>query len=161
MNTSNFVSIPALMFAEQEILVFEGRRHTYGELWERIQRLGNGLRRRGVARGDRVGALQTNSDDYVAAYFAVAAIGAVFVPLNYRAKLPELEYMIGSAGIVALLVGDRYVDAVEQLRPRLPSVRALRLSRGTPPGDGAARRADRRADRTSRKRRSRTTTRRS
>ncbi len=124
MNTSNFVSIPALMFPEQEILVFEGRRHTYGELWERIQRLGSGLRRRGVARGDRVGALQTNSDDYVAAYFAVAAIGAVFVPLNYRAKLPELEYMIGSAGIVALLVGDRYVDAVEQLRPRLPSVRA-------------------------------------
>ncbi len=122
MNTCNFVSIPAQMFPDQEILVFEGRRMTYGELWEAVQHLGNALRGLGVRRGDRVGALQTNSDQYVVAYFASAAIGAVFVPLNYRAKLPELEYMIDTAGIKVLLVGERYVSAVNELRSRLPSV---------------------------------------
>ncbi len=122
MNTSNFVSIPAQMFPDQEILVFENRRWTYGQLWEGIRRLGNALRGLGVGRGDRVGALHTNSDQYIMAYFATAAIGAVFVPLNFRAKLPELEYMIGAARIGVLLVGDRYVSTVEQLRPRLPSL---------------------------------------
>ena len=124
MNTSNFVSIPAQMFPEQEILVFEGRRLTYGELWAGVQQLGNAFRRIGVGRGDRIAALQTNSDQYVTAYFAAAAIGAVFVPLNYRAKLPELEYMINTAKTKVLLVGDRYVGGVDQLRSKLSTVEA-------------------------------------
>jgi len=121
-NTCNFVSIPAQIFADQEILVFEARRWTYGQLWERIQQLSVGLRKIGVGHGDRVAVLHTNSDDYVATYFAAAATGAVFVPLNYRAKQPELEYMIGTAKTKVLLVGDRYVALVEAMRPALSSV---------------------------------------
>jgi acyl-CoA synthetase (AMP-forming)/AMP-acid ligase II len=122
-NTSNFVSIPATMFADQEVLVFEGARLTYGQLWENIQRLANAFRGLGLGRGDCIAVLQTNSHHYVEAYYAAAAVGAVFVPLNYRAKLPELEHMINTARVKTLLVGDRYVDVVAQLRPRLGSVR--------------------------------------
>ncbi|HUI25754.1 MAG TPA: long-chain-fatty-acid--CoA ligase [Candidatus Kryptonia bacterium] len=122
MNTSNFVSIPAMMFPDQEILVFENQRRTYGELWERIQRLANALEAAGVRRGDRVAVLQTNSAQYVETYFAAAALNAVFIPVNYRAKLPELEYMLGVAETKVLLVGDRYVDAVRQILPKLPSI---------------------------------------
>ena len=134
MNTSNFVGIPAQMFPDQEILVFQDRRLTYGQLWETVRRLGNVLRTLGVQPGDRVGALQTNSDHYVAAYYAAAAIGAVFVPLNYRAKPPELEYMIETAGIKVLLVGGRYVPVVAELRARLASVRSFVALDGPQPG---------------------------
>jgi len=122
MNTANFVGLPAQMFPDEEILVFGDRRYTYGQLWEMVQRLGNALRGLGVKPGDRVGALQTNSDHYIAAYYATAAIGAVFVPLNYRAKPPELEYMINTAGISVLLVGARYVGVVGELRAKLGCV---------------------------------------
>ena len=125
MNTANFIGIPAQMFPDQEILVFGERRLTYGELWAMVRRLGNALRRLGVQPGDRVGALHTNSDHYVAAYYASAAVGAVFVPLNYRAKPPELEYMIEAAAIKVLLVGSRYVPLVSDLRARLASVRTF------------------------------------
>jgi acyl-CoA synthetase (AMP-forming)/AMP-acid ligase II len=121
-NTSNFVSIPAAMFGEQEILTFEDHRLTYAQLWADIQRLANALRGLGVARGDCVAVLQTNSHHYVQAYYAAAAVGAVFVPLNYRAKLPELEHMVNTARVKVLLIGDRYVDALVPLRPRLTSV---------------------------------------
>jgi acyl-CoA synthetase (AMP-forming)/AMP-acid ligase II len=121
-NTSNFVSIPAAMFADQEILVFEDDRLTYGQLWENVQRLANALSALHVRRGDCVAVLQTNSHRYVAAYYASAAIGAVFLPLNYRAKLPELEYMITTANAKVLMVGDRYHEAVSQLRPQLTCV---------------------------------------
>lgn len=124
MNTSNFVSIPAQMFPEQEILVFESVRLTYGALWERIRRSANALRALGVRRGDRVAVLQTNSNHYVEAYFAAASLGAAFVPLNYRAKPAELEYMIGGAGAKVLLVGERYLPLVEELRPRLAGMDA-------------------------------------
>ena len=122
MNTSNFVSIPAAMFGDQEILVFENDRLTYEQLWEDIQRLANALLQLKVARGDCVAVLQTNSHRYVEAYYAAAAIGAVFLPLNYRAKLPELEYMITTAKAKVLIVGDRYQDEVAHLRPQLGTV---------------------------------------
>ena len=134
MNTANFVGLPAQMFPDQEILVFGERRLTYGELWEQVRRLGNALRALGVRRGDRVGVLQTNSEQYVTAYYATAAIGAVFVPLNYRAKPPELEYMIETAGIAVLLVGGRYLALIDELRPRLSTVRTF-VTLDTPRAD--------------------------
>jgi len=122
-NTANFVSIPAAMFEDEEILVFENHRLTYGQLWANIQRLANALRALGIQRGDCVAVLQTNSHWYVQAYYASAAIGAVFLPLNYRAKLPELEYMVTTAHAKVMLVGDRYLDTVAQLRGKFTSVR--------------------------------------
>ena len=110
------------MFGDQEILVFENHRLTYEQLWENIQRLANALRALNVGRGDCVAVLQTNSHRYVEAYYAAAAIGAIFLPLNYRAKLPELEYMITTARAKVLIVGDRYQEAVAQLRPQLATV---------------------------------------
>jgi acyl-CoA synthetase (AMP-forming)/AMP-acid ligase II len=121
-NACNFVSIPAQIFPDQEILVFEDRRWTYGQLWEAISRVGEGLRRFGVGRGDCVAVLQTSSDRYIITYFATAAIGGVLVPLNCRAKLPELEYMISTASTKLLVVGERYASEVGELRGGLKSV---------------------------------------
>lgn len=122
MNTAQFISIPSMMFSDQEILSFEGTRLTYGTLSERVKRLAGGLREQGVQPGDRVAVLQTNCHQYVEAYYATATLGATFVPLNYRAKPPELEYMITAANSKVLFVGDRYIDLVNQLKPQLGCV---------------------------------------
>jgi len=122
MNTAQFISIPSMMFSDQEILSFEGTRLTYGELSARVKRLAGGLREHGVAPGDRVAVLQTNCNQYVEAYYATATLGATFVPLNYRAKPPELEYMITAANSKVLFVGDRYVELVNELKPQLGCV---------------------------------------
>ena len=134
MNTANFVSIPATIFADQEILVFEGQRWSYGELWERVQKIANVLRDIGVTPGDTVAVLQTNSNDYVATYFATALVGGVFVPVNYRAKPPELEHMLGTAKTKVLLVGDRYVSLVNDLKPKLPTIETMVAMETEQPG---------------------------
>jgi len=122
MNTANFVSIPASIFPDQEVLVFGENRWTYGQLWQRVQQIGNALREAGVGPGDRVAVLQTNSDDYVATYFATALIGGVFVPVNYRAKPNELKHILSTAKTKVLLCGDRYVSLVDSLRSELPTI---------------------------------------
>ena len=122
MNTANFLSIPSTMFPDQEILVFEGTRLTYGQELERVRRLASMLRDLGIKPGDRVAMLQTNSHQFIEAYYATATLGATFVPLNYRAKPPELEYMVTAATVKALFVGDRYIELVYQLQPQFPSV---------------------------------------
>src|SRR5262245_30760762 len=52
-------------------------------------------------------------------------LGGVFIPLNYRAKRPELAHMLTTGQVRVLLVGERYLDLVEELRPELPELQVL------------------------------------
>lgn len=122
MNTANFLTIPATIVPDQELLVFGNRRQTYQETTARVLRLASALSALGVAKGDRVAVLDTNSSQYVEAYFATSVLGGVFVPLNYRAKADELEYLIMTAGVCTLVVGERYLSLVNEVRHRLLSV---------------------------------------
>ena len=121
MNTANFLSIPASMFPEQEILVSGDRRFTYGEMQERVRRLANALRARGVGRGSSVAVLATNSNHYIECYYATASAGATFVPLNYRAKTNELTHMIGRAEPRVLFFGGRYREILDRVAGELPA----------------------------------------
>jgi acyl-CoA synthetase (AMP-forming)/AMP-acid ligase II len=123
LNTANFLSIPASMLPEQEILVFGERRLPYAELLSRTRKLASSLRGLGAGRGKVVAALQTNSSDLVESYYASATLGATYVPVNYRAKPPELEYMLSAAKTEIVFVGERYADLLESLLPKIPTVR--------------------------------------
>jgi fatty-acyl-CoA synthase len=70
-------------------LVSGGRQLTYGELGIRIRRLGNGLRRLGVARGDRVAWLGENHPAFLESLFAVGLLGAALAPVNHRLQSDE------------------------------------------------------------------------
>ena len=123
MNTTDFLSISNAICPERDCVVFEGRRWTYSRLNDRVNQLANSLLQRGVGKGDSVGLLHVNCHQYIETYFASAKIGAVFVPLNFRAKADELAYMIGHAEVKVLFVGDRYLDLVNAIRPQLSTVR--------------------------------------
>jgi len=134
MNTANFLSIPGMMFPDQELIVFEGTRLTYAGALERVRRLATSLQKLGVKPGDRVAALQTNSNQFIESYYATATLGATFVPLNYRAKQPEIEYMVTAADVKVLFVGSRYVDQIKQLQPKFTSVKHYVAMESPTPG---------------------------
>ena len=125
MNTVSFLAIPAGIVPDQEAIVSGADRFTYAETFARVRRLAGALERLGVARGTRVAALHTNTHRYVEAYYATAMLGGVFVPVNYRAKRPELEHMLKSSEAQVLFVGERYVGDVDSLRDALPHLRTL------------------------------------
>jgi fatty-acyl-CoA synthase len=51
----------------------------------------------GVARGDRVAVPGAEHDDTLEVQFACGRIGAVFLPLNTRLNVPELQFIVGDA----------------------------------------------------------------
>jgi acyl-CoA synthetase (AMP-forming)/AMP-acid ligase II len=106
------------------MMVFEGARWTFSQGNERINQLANALAGLGVKRGDRVGMLQVNCNQCIEAYFAVAKLGAIFVPLNFRARSEELSYMVSKAKAKFLFAGDRYLEMVDTMLPQLPCVEA-------------------------------------
>lgn len=114
MNTFGFLAIPGELFPEQEIVVCGDLRLTYAQLLDRVRRLGSALRGLGLRHGDRLAVLSTNCHRYLEAFYASALLGVVFVPLNYRAKLPELEHMLRAGRARLLLVAGRYRELAEK-----------------------------------------------
>ncbi|HEY0849293.1 MAG TPA: long-chain fatty acid--CoA ligase [Bradyrhizobium sp.] len=75
-----------------------GRRFSYGDLDQRVSRLASHLRDAlEVARGDRVAVLALNTTDTMEVQFACFRLGAIFLPLNNRLTVPELQFIVGDA----------------------------------------------------------------
>ncbi|MGH7894100.1 MAG: class I adenylate-forming enzyme family protein [Candidatus Binatia bacterium] len=125
MNTVGFLAIPAGIVPDQEAVVSGADRFTYAEVLVRVRKLAGALAGLGVGRGTRVAALHTNSHRYVEAYYATAMLGGVFIPVNYRARRPELEHMLKSSEARVLFVGERYLGDVDAMRELLPNLRTL------------------------------------
>jgi fatty-acyl-CoA synthase len=82
------------------------RRFSYAELDARVSRLATHLRDQlKIARGDRVAVLALNTTDTLEVQFACGRIGAVFLPLNTRLTVPELQFIVGDAS-PSLMVHD-------------------------------------------------------
>ena len=74
------------------------RRLSYAQFDARISRLATHLRDAlGVKRGDRVAVLALNTSDTLEVQFACGRLGAVFLPLNTRLTIPELQFIVGDA----------------------------------------------------------------
>lgn len=123
MNTTDFLSIANAICPDRDCIVFEGRRWTYVQINERINQLVNALSKLGVEKSDRIGILHVNCNQYIETYYAASKLGAIFVPLNFRAKADELSFMIGNSEVKVLFVGSRYLDMVNTILPQLSTVK--------------------------------------
>jgi acyl-CoA synthetase (AMP-forming)/AMP-acid ligase II len=123
---------------EAVVDIASGRRLTYAELNERTNRVANALLSLGVQPGDRVASMLMNSPEFLETFLAVAKIGAVNVPLNWRLVPDELAFILQDAGATVLIAGEEFDAAVADLHDRGPeatSVREwVRLGAAEPPG---------------------------
>ncbi len=110
------------------ILDPRGETFTYEELNARVDRLARGLLDTGVAKGDKVGLWMPNVPEWVVAYFAIARIGAVVVPMNTRYKTHEVEYILDDSEATTLFaaasfVGIDYLQMIGEVRGKLPDLK--------------------------------------
>ncbi len=123
MNTAEFLTITNAIVPDRTAIVFEGKRFSFSDLNERSNRLANALAGLGIGKGDRIAILQVNCNEYVEAYYASAKLGAIFVPLNFRAKQNELTHMLKHSETQVLLLGKRYADMVKDMSKELPNIK--------------------------------------
>ena len=115
LNAYLLLNIPASIVPEQEILTYGEERQSYSNLLENSGCLAAALASRGIRQGDRVGLISTNRPEMITAFYAAFQLGAVIVPINYRAKAEEFLYMLQDAGVSALLIENRYAGVVESI----------------------------------------------
>lgn len=94
-------------------LRFEDRTITYTELRERVNRLGNALRSRGVQPGDRVLVRFTNRPEAVVSCLAIQKIGGVALPSMKLLRAKELIYILNDAEATTAIVYDDLLEEIE------------------------------------------------
>lgn len=93
-------------------------RLTFAELNGRCNRLANALLEAGIEPGERVGLLLMNSAEFMEAYFALAKVGAVVVPLNWRLVPDELAFILKDSGARRLIFDSDFVETAAALHAR-------------------------------------------
>jgi amino acid adenylation domain-containing protein len=84
---------------------------TYAALRDRVNRLANHLRARGVRPERTVGVCLRRSPDLIASFLAVLAAGGVYVPLDPTLPLSRLTFMLEDAGVRWVVVDDELADS--------------------------------------------------
>lgn len=89
MNLSRIIERHAQFTPQRVALHCDGEDITYPQLWKRIQAATTILSSQGVGPGDRVAWLGLNDPAMLVLLFALARLGAMLLPLNYRLAAAE------------------------------------------------------------------------
>jgi len=103
-------------FPDHPATAFFGKRLSYRELHEQIDRFSGVLVSLGVKQGDRVGLLLPNCPQYVIAWYACQRIGAIAVGNNPLYTQRELEHQLADAGIQVMVVLDQVYENFGKVR---------------------------------------------
>lgn len=105
-----------LQFSSTTATVCGGRRRTYAELANRVERLAAGIRSLGIATGQSIGMLANNSDRYLEYYLASYWAGGIVNPVNTRWSAAEIAYSLDDCETRLLIVDEAHRHLVENLR---------------------------------------------
>jgi acyl-CoA synthetase (AMP-forming)/AMP-acid ligase II len=88
---------------------------SHAEFADRVWRLASGLARTGIGKNSRVAIMARNSSDYLVVHFALGAMGAWMVPINFSLKLPDVEFRLRHAEVDGIFVSGEFAALVPEL----------------------------------------------
>lgn len=122
----------AAEYPERPAITFGAQTLTYHQLNDRIDALARQLRELGVGPGDRVAIILPNCLEFVYAFFAPAALGAVVVPLNPVYRQQEFKQILADSEASVVIAAPKHMGndiqgILESLRSTLPALQHVIL----------------------------------
>ena len=127
MNVAQLAEDNIKRFGEYVSLVFEYKEFTNVEMDRVARKLGNGLKRIGVKRGDMVIVQSSNCPEVLQSFQAVWKVGAVIVPINFLMGDEETTYIYQDSGAVVVIGSSDFLEKMEGARAKAPNVKNLIL----------------------------------
>ncbi|MFC0597660.1 class I adenylate-forming enzyme family protein [Streptomyces palmae] len=106
-------------FPDRTALVDEHRSVSWAEFRERTEQLAGGLAGLGIRQGDRVAVLSLDRIEVMETYFALARLGALFVPLNHSLTPAEVTGIVQRTGAIAVIGESVLLERHPELPVRL------------------------------------------
>ncbi len=108
---------------QQQIIYRDRMRYSYADMYRRVLKLASALQGLGVGPGSMVGVMEWDSHRYLEMYFGIPGTGAILHTINPRLALEDVAYTMEHAEDEILIFHEDFLPLVEQLRPRLTSIR--------------------------------------
>lgn len=111
------------LFGSRIGVVSGDRQFTFAQLGQRAERLATGLRKLGIAPGDRVAYVSYNNHQLLEGYFGVIQARAILMPLNVRLSEWELAAILKQSGAMMVIFEQDFAAVVRYLRRSCPAVK--------------------------------------
>jgi long-chain acyl-CoA synthetase len=99
---------------------------TYSRLYEEVRNVAGGLLYLGCRRGDLVGIISDNRQEWLPSDFGILSIGAADVPRGCDISPQELIYILGTTGCgIVFAENQKQLQKILDLRQELPAVRIV------------------------------------
>ena len=102
---------------ESPAILFKGRRITYRELNQSVDRFSAALQGLGVRPGDRVAVHLPNCPQFIISYFAILRIGAIVVPCNPLYQFHEMKHQLCDSGAQVIVTLSAFYPLIRRVRP--------------------------------------------
>ena len=99
---------------DKTAIIFYGKKISYSELSEQVNRFASALRNLGVKKGDRVALLLVSSPQYIIAFYAALKVGAIVTPISPMYVSVEIKHQLEDSGSEHLICQDILYDRVEK-----------------------------------------------
>ncbi|MGO9021635.1 MAG: long-chain-fatty-acid--CoA ligase [Syntrophobacteraceae bacterium] len=123
MNIGHYLALNARRHPDKLALTYGDRTYTYDGFNRTVNRMANGLRELGIQKGEKVALMMANTDVFPVCYFALAKIGAVIVPVNFRLLAGEVNYILKQSESVAVITDDIFDQIIQEAKKDVPLVR--------------------------------------
>ena len=110
----SFIKRAGQFFADKTAIVYDARRVSYAQFYERSTRLAAALSGLGLKRGDCVALMAPNIPQMLEAQFAIPMIGAVIGPLNVQLDARTIAGVLDRIDARCIIVDSEFLGAVQQ-----------------------------------------------
>jgi len=115
----------AAQYGQKTAIVCGDHRLSFTDLDEASNRLANALIEMGVAKGDRIALLLSNSPEFAVVYFGIVKAGALAVPLDARYRTDELASLFADCRPKVIVAERPLLDELLPVLPRFDSIRQV------------------------------------
>lgn len=124
LNVGNIIKTAAVRYRDREAFFCTAtdRRFSFLEVNQRTNRLANALLRQGLKKGDVAGFLCTNRIEIVEIFYALAKIGVLGVPLNYRMAVPEIVELLRFCGAGTFIFDPWFGEIAKDVKKEVPAI---------------------------------------
>ena len=117
----SLIARTAAVFPERVAVIHGHRRYTWQATYERCRRLASALSQAGVAIGDTVAVMASNTPEMIEAHFGVPMCGGVLNTLNTRLDAETIAFMLEHGGARVLITDTEFSATIQAALARLAS----------------------------------------
>ena len=125
MNIPQILEKQAARFPDKPAFIFQNTRVSFRQLRDYAFKLADSLHKLGVGKGDKVAILHPNCHYFLEAYYGIAQIGAVSVPINYRLLPREIAFILQDSESKILIADPVFEKTVDPVRAEVQEIEKI------------------------------------